>query len=101
MLEIAISILFGVKEKQTIVMALDSIKPNGKRFDYDYEKAQKMKLKLIRETESDENALQFMEANLTNQDFRRELLLKAIDDKDYNRAIELAKEGIQIGRASC
>ena len=96
MLEIAISIIKGEKEKQTIVMALDSIKPNGKRFDYDYEKAQKMKLKLIRETESEENAQQFLEANLTNQDFRREILLKAIDDKDYNRAIELAKEGILL-----
>jgi hypothetical protein len=96
MLEIAISILFGEKEKQTIVMALDSIKPNGERFDYDYEQAQKMKLKLIRETESEENAQRFLEANLTNSDFRREILLKAIDDKEYNRAIELAKEGILL-----
>jgi hypothetical protein len=77
-------------------MALDSIKPNGERFDYNYKEAQQLKLKLIRETESEENAQRFLEANLTNSDFRKEILLKAIDDKEYNRAIELAKEGILL-----
>ena len=96
MLEIAISIIKGEKEKQTIVTTLDSIKPNGERFDYNYKEAQQLKLKLIRKTESEENAQQFLEANLTNSDFRREILLKAIDDKEYNRAIELAKEGIKL-----
>jgi len=96
MLEIAISIIKGEKEKLTIAMALDSIKPNGERFDYNYKEAQQLKLKLIRKTESEENAQQFLEANLTNSDFRREILLKAIDDKEYNRAIELAKEGILL-----
>ena len=93
-LDLAIEIIKDEKEKQLIVMAIDSIKPNGKEWDYNFEKALQMKLELIRKTESEENLQQFLEANLANSSFRKEVLLGAVARKDYNRAIELAKAGI-------
>jgi len=94
MLELAIEIIKDEKEKQHIAMALDSIKPSGEKWDYNFEKALQMKLELIRKTESEENLQLFLEANLANSNFRREVLLGAVARKDYNRAIELAKAGI-------
>jgi hypothetical protein len=70
------------------------VKPTDKKWDFDYERAQQMKLELIRKTESETEVNKYLEENLTNSDFRRELILKAIREKAYSKAITLAEAGI-------
>ena len=94
MLDLAIEIIKNEKEKQLIINAIDSIKQNEELWNFNFEKVQEIKLELIRKTESEESLHQFLEANLTNSKFRKEVILGAIAAKDYDRAIQLAKEGI-------
>lgn len=94
MLDLSIELLKGDNEKQLISKALDSIKKTDDKWDYSYEKAQRMRLELIRKTESVENLQAFMLENLSNYNFRKELIIKSIDQKNYNYAIKLAMEGI-------
>jgi len=93
-LELAIELVDGVKEKQLINNALDQIQPTGNRSNYSYEKAQRMKLELIRKTESQENVQSYMMANLDISEFRKELIKSAITQQNYNYSIKLAMEGI-------
>jgi pterin-4a-carbinolamine dehydratase len=94
MLDLAIDIIKDEKEKQLIITIIDSIKPTDDKYDYNFDKAQQMKLELIRKTESEECLQQFLEANLSNSEFRKEVINRAIENKNYNRAIEVAKTGI-------
>jgi len=82
------------QEKEKIKSALDKIKPNGKSWDWNYRKAQELMLELIKKTESHEVATQFIENNLSNSQFRVELIEKALNAKDYPKVVSLAYEGI-------
>ncbi|MEG2066020.1 MAG: hypothetical protein RRZ65_00045 [Tannerellaceae bacterium] len=73
---------------------MDKIKPNGKSWDWDYKKAQELMLELIKKTESHEAAARFIENNLSNSQFRVELIEKALNAKDYPKVESLASEGI-------
>lgn len=79
---------------QTYGSRLDKIKPNGKSWDFDYEKAQELMLELIKKTESPEAATRFIETNLSNPKFRVELIEKALQAKDYRKVERLASEGV-------
>jgi len=94
MLDLAIELIETESDKKQIALWIDSVKPNGNSWDYDYDRAQKMKLELIRKTEGEAEVNKFLEANLTNSDFRRELILKAIHEKHFTKAISLAEAGI-------
>lgn len=94
------SIALGIKlvendqEKERIKLALEKIKPTGKRWDWNYEKSQELMLELIRKTEGNEAATRFIEDNLSNPQFRTELIEKALDAKEYGTVERLAYEGI-------
>lgn len=94
------SIALGIKlvkndqEKERIRLALEKIKPTGERWDWDYEKSQELMLELIRKTESNEAATRFIEDNLSNPQFRTELIEKALNAKEYGTVERLAYEGI-------
>jgi len=94
MLDLAIELIENESDKKLIAELIDSVKPTGENWDYDYERARKMKLELIRKTEGEAEVNKYLEANLTNSDFRRELILKAIKEKQYAKAISLAEAGI-------
>jgi len=94
MLDLAIELIETESDKKQIALWIDSVKPTGNSWDYDYQRAQKMKLELIRKTEGEAEVNKFLEANLTNSDFRRELILKAIHENHFTKAISLAEAGI-------
>ncbi len=98
LLDLAIELIETESDKRQIAGWIDSVKPTGQSWDYAYERAQKMKLELIRKTESEADVNRYLEANLTNSDFRRELILKAIQEKQYIKAIALAESGIVADR---
>jgi hypothetical protein len=94
MLDLAIELIETESDKKRIAELIDSVKPSGDKWDYEYEKARKMKLELIRKTEGEAEVNNYLESNLTNSDFRRELILKAIKEKHYAKAIAMAEAGI-------
>ena len=94
MLDLAVELQQTEDEKTRILHYLDQIKPKNDGWDFRYEDAQKQRLKLIRKTEGETRANDYLEANISNPDFRRELILKAIEEKNYAKAIRLAEKGI-------
>ena len=98
MLDLAIELQKTEDEKMRILHYLDQIKPKNDGWDFRYEEAQKQRLKLIRNTEGKIRANDYLEANITNSDFRRELILKAIEEKNYAKAVALAEKGIAADR---
>ncbi len=95
MLDLAIKLILNKEEAAKIHSLLDTIKPNGKDWDYDFEKAQRMRLHLIAKIEGDAKANEFLESNITNSDFRKKIIENAITSKDYTKAIKLSEEGIK------
>lgn len=94
MLGLAIKLIETDKDRQEIETLIDNVKPSGKSWDFDYEEAQRLKFALIKKTGSTDAVVQYLEANIGNSDFRRELIQRAIDDKQYTKAISLAEAGI-------
>ena len=94
MLDLAVELQQTEDEKTRILHYLDQIKPKNDGWDFRHEDAQKQRLKLIRKTEGETCANDYLEANISNPDFRRELILKAIEEKNYAKAIRLAEKGI-------
>lgn len=95
MLELAVGLMETPGDKSTLLKLLDSIESTGKSWDYNFEKAQGMRLEIIRKTESEENVNEYLEANIMNPEFRRELIDKTLSAKDYNKAIRLCENGIK------
>lgn len=96
MLEVASRLVKDKYEAERVHLLLDDIKSSGKSWDWDFEKAQQIRALLIKQTEGEEKAVQYMEQNISNDDFRKEVIEKAISEKDYTKAIALAEEGLII-----
>lgn len=94
LINLSIELIETENDKKLVAACIDSVKPTDKKWDFDYARAQQMKLELIRKTESETEVNKYLEENLTNSDFRRELILKAIREKAYSKAITLAEAGI-------
>ena len=54
-----------------------------------------IRLQLIEKWETKEDATKFMKANMDNPDFRKGLINKAMETKDYHEAIRIANDGIR------
>lgn len=93
-LALGITLVRSDQEKERIKLALEKIKPTGERWDWNYEKSRELMLELIRKTEGNEAATRFIEDNLSNPQFRTELIEKALDAKEYGTVERLAYEGI-------
>lgn len=98
MLDLAIELIETEKDKNLIMKLINQVTPTGESWDYRYDQAQKMKLELIRKTEGEDQVNKYLETNINNSDFRRELILKAIREKHYPKAIALAEDGIAADR---
>lgn len=95
LMRVAISMVKTEEEKKHIQTALEQVRPNGEDWDWNYRTAQNLRLQLIRRTEDETAAMRFMESNVDNSDFRKELIEHALHEKDYARAERLAKEGVR------
>ena len=98
MLHMAGKLVKEADEAKQIHTILDTIKPTGKSWDWDFRNAQQIRAELIRKTEGEAKATQYLEQNITNTDFRKEVIEKAISRKDYSKAIALAEDGISFDR---
>jgi len=95
MLDIASDLILNKEEADKIHSLLDTIKPNGKSWDWDYREAQRIRLQLITKIDGEAKANQFLETNITNSDFRKKIIENAIATKDYSKAIKIAEEGLK------
>lgn len=100
MLTIAVEVQSSDEEVKQIYELLDTIKPkrDDLGWDWDYRQAQRIRLSLIRKTEGDEQAEKYMEENVSNSDFRKAVIEKAIKNKDYEKAIALCQQGIKVDK---
>jgi hypothetical protein len=98
MLYIAVELTRNNYEAKQIHALLDEIKPNNTDWDWDLQESQRIRVSLIRKTEGEDKASAFLEGNLSNSDFRKEIVEKAIREKDYNKAIALSQEGLNINK---
>jgi len=96
MLDLASRLAKNTSEAKQIHRQLDSIKSSGESWDWDYQKAQQIRALLIQRTEGEDKTTQYLEQNLSNAVFRKEIIEKAISAKDYRKAIALAEEGIKL-----
>lgn len=94
LISLAIELIETENDKNQVAACIDSVKPSGEKWDFDYERSQKMKLELIRKTGGEAEVNKYLEENLTNSDFRRKLIINAIKVKEFAKAIHLAEAGI-------
>ena len=74
------------------VMALAEKKQQS---DYRNEELQLIKYDLLLKRKGETIADQFLEQNMDNPKFRRMAIEKALDQKDYAKAVKLAQDGVQ------
>ncbi len=94
MLSIGTMLVKTPEEIKLVHELIDRVKPAGKDWEWDYDQARSIKLELIRNTEDEDKVTAFLEQNIDNGDFRKELIEKAILNKDYQKAISIAEDGI-------
>jgi len=94
MLSISTLLVKTPEEIKLLHELINRVKPSGKDWDWDFDKARKIKLELIRNTEDDDKVNAYLEQNIDNGDFRKELIEEAISNKDYQKAISIAEDGI-------
>lgn len=90
-LEFAAELFESAKEAEQLMLVID--KKNYK--DYHLEMIQKIKYELIEKIEGVEQANAYLEQHIQNSRLRTIALEKAFGQEDYQRVIELAKNGIE------
>ncbi len=90
LLHIATQLVKTEKEAETISSLLDQ----SQRSEYDKEHAIEVKYDLIKKMKGSTDAEKFIEQNLSNPTLRRTAIDKAISDKNYDKAISIARNGI-------
>lgn len=88
----AVKLVKSEPETNKILSILDQLSKNSTLWTYP--RIQSIKLELIRKTEGQAAADQYLENNLSNPQFRKEAIERALKRQDYKRAERLAKEGI-------
>lgn len=88
----AVKLVKSEPETNKILSILDQLSKNSTQWTYP--RIQSIKLELIRKTEGQAAADQYLENNLSNPQFRKEAIERALKRQDYKRAERLAKEGI-------
>lgn len=62
--------------------------------NYERENAQSLKYDILLKTKGENAAEKYLEQNITNSNLRREAIQKALKKKNYDKAISLAKDGV-------
>jgi len=96
MLELASMVVDTADEVQRLSKLLDQAM--AAKNDYWTEEAVHIKFRLVRKSESDDAAHKFMQDNLENPLIRKEAIEMAIGEKNFDHAISLTEEGIELDR---
>lgn len=89
-LRLAAFLLKTEEEKEHIFKQIDK----AQRSDYEKEAAQSIKYDILLKTKGENAAEEYLEQNITNSNLRREAIQKALIKKNYDKAIFLAKDGV-------
>lgn len=92
LLELASCILDTESEVEEIFKRINSIPESD---EYEIEEVQKIKYCILLEKKGTEVAQKYLEQNIGNPSFRAQAIQDALDQKDYEKATVLAKEGIE------
>lgn len=90
-MHIATQLVKSEKEADTIFSLLD----NSDLSEFDREQSEKIKYELIRKMKGDHEADKFLTQNISNPELRRTAISKAIEDKNFEKAVSLANDGIK------
>jgi len=66
----------------------------AQRSDYERDEAQSIKYDILLKTKGENAAEKYLEQNITNSNLRREAIQKALKKKNFDKAISLAKDGV-------
>lgn len=89
-LDIASNLIQNEQEAERVIKLLD----NARISEYEEDYAKEIKLRILLKIMSEKEGDRFMEQNLSNPSIRKAALEKAFSNKDYEKAIRIAKEGI-------
>nr|NQU94465.1 SWIM zinc finger family protein [Bacteroidota bacterium] len=89
-LDIAYELTNNEKEADIIIKCLDTV--NG---EYEKERAQSFKLKIITEYKDKEDVQKYIDKHITNSSIRNDEIAKAVENKKFEKAIKLCKDGIK------
>ena len=89
-LRIAVELVDKENDADTILDCLDIA--NG---DYGRERSQSFKLDLLRRFKNEKEVQEYINKHISNSSIRKEELEKAFKSKNFERVIELAKDGIK------
>ncbi|MBK5192927.1 MAG: hypothetical protein JJE07_06890, partial [Flavobacteriaceae bacterium] len=91
MLQIAADIADDINEAEMIIKCLDTAKG-----EYELEQAQFLKLDLLRKFKDEKEVEKFIAQHISNASIRRAEIEKAFQNKNFDKAIALSKNGIEI-----
>jgi len=90
MLHLACELIEKESDADIILSCLDTI--NG---EYERERAQSFKLDLLRKFKSEKEVEKYINKNISNSSIRTKEIEKAFKSKDFERVINLSKDGIK------
>jgi hypothetical protein len=90
-LEVAEKLVDNEKDADLLISSLQKTDS-----DYQREKAQMIILRLLQQYKTQKKVSQFIEANLSNSRIRKMEIQKAIEDKNFEYAKKICKDGIEI-----
>jgi hypothetical protein len=89
-LHIASRLLKTEEEAERIFAQIDK----AQRSDYEREEAQSIKYGILLKTKGEKAAEKYLEQNITNSNLRREAIQKALEKKNYEKAVLIAQDGV-------
>ena len=89
-LTIAAFLLKTEEETERVFKLIDKAKVS----DYEIEGFQSIKYGILLKTKGEKEAEKFLEQNITNSNLRREAIQKALKKRNYEKAISIAKDGV-------
>ncbi len=92
-LNVAYELTVNENQADVIIKCLDSV--NDK---YERERAQSLKLDIISKYKDPKEVQKFIDKHITNSSIRNSEIEKAINNKDFNKAIRLCKDGIEYDK---
>lgn len=92
-LNVAYELTDNENEADIIIKCLDTV--NG---EYERERAQSFKLDIISKYKDTKEVQRFIDKNITNSSIRNFEIEKAVNNKDFEKAIRLCKNGIEYDK---
>ncbi len=86
----------GMVKTETEARQLLSVLSQRHENEYDSETAQRIKLNVLLNTGKEKEAGEFLEKHIANPSFRTAAIKKAMEQKNYDRAIALANDGVRL-----